>query len=57
MARKINVFVGVRIPPMMVDFIDGEVDKGIYASRADWVRQATREFYEKRVEQNNLSKS
>lgn len=57
MTRKINAMVGVRIPPVMLDFIDDEVERGIYASRSDWIRQATREFYEKRVEQNNLSKS
>ena len=56
MARKNNVMVGVRIPPIMLDFIDSEVESGKYTSRSDWVRQATREFYEKRVGQNNLSR-
>lgn len=57
MAKKIQATVGVRLPPKILEQIDKDIEAGTYTSRSDWVRQACREFYNKRVQQNNTNKN
>lgn len=57
MAKQNQVTVGVRLPPIIIKQIDADISTGEYYGRSDWVRQACREFYNKRVQQNNTNKS
>ena len=44
-----GVFIGVTLSPQIIDYIQKEIDAGLFASPSDWVRQACREYYEKRI--------
>lgn len=56
MAKPIQPTVGARLPPAIIEQIDRDVERGDFYNRSDWVREACREFYKKRTEQNNLNK-
>lgn len=57
MAKQIQPAIGARLPPSIIEQIDKDIESGDFYNRSDWVRQACREFYNKRVQQNNSNKS
>ena len=56
MTKKIQPVIGARLPPAIMEFVDKEIESGEYYSRSDWVRDACREFYKKRVEYYSSNK-
>ena len=41
-------FIGVTLSPQIYEYIQKEIDAGLFSSPSDWIRQACREYYEKR---------
>ena len=44
MAKPNNAVVSVRIPPMMLEYIDSAVSSGEYRNRGDFIACAIREY-------------
>ena len=57
MARQTSPTIGVRIPTTIIRQIDIDIDSGEFSSRSDWIREAVRDFYRRRVEQNNTNRN
>lgn len=57
MAKQNQQTIGARVSQSILEQIDRDVASGEFYNRSDWVRQACREFYNKRVQQNNSNKS
>lgn len=55
MVRKTSPTIGVRLPTPIVKQMDEDIESGEFSSRSDYIREAVRDFYRRRVEQKNLS--
>ena len=41
---KNDVLVTVRLPKAVVQYIDQEIESGMYMNRSDWIQQVLREY-------------